>query len=222
MSHPFNASAVARLTRILALSAPTESGCLLWARALDSSGYGQTSVQGRNYRAHRVAYMLHHHVTLESSQVLMHRCDTPRCVHVDHMRVGTQAENLADCKAKGRQARGEVNSHAILTDAQVVAMREEWAAAPPRTPRNPGITMKELGSKYGIRTSTVSGILGGLNWIHVGGPLHKARIRLTDEQVRAIRATPLTDSAASVARTFGISLSAVHQVRSGVSYRHVV
>jgi len=168
--------------------------------------------------------MLHHHVTLECSQVIMHLCDTPRCVHVDHLRVGTQAENMADCKARGRQARGEVHGHALLTGAQVAAMREEWASTPHRTRWNPtGISMEDIAARHGMSGHTeISAVLRGEVWTHVGGPLYKGRDFLTDEQVRAIRATPLTDSAASVARTFGISSSAVRQVRSGVSYRHVV
>jgi len=224
MPHPFSTSDTIRLSRILARSTPAEGGCLLWPKSLDGKGYGQVGASGTMQRAHRVAYMLHHHVTLESSQVIMHRCDTPRCVHVDHLRVGTQAENMEDCKAKGRQPRGEVNGHAILTDALVLAIREEWASTPHRTRWNPaGISMEGIAARHGLSSHTeIAAVLRGDAWSHVGGPLYKGRDFLTDEQVRAIRATPLTDSAASVARTFGISLSAVHQVRRGSSYQHVV
>jgi len=224
MPHPFSTSDTLRLTRILARSTPADGGCLLWPKSLDGRGYGQIMLCGKMQRAHRVAYMLHHHVTLESSQVLMHLCDTPRCVHVDHLRVGTQAENLADCKAKGRQARGEVNGHAILTDALVLAIREEWASTPHRTRWNPtGISMEDIAARHGLSGhAEVAAVLRGDAWGHVGGPLHKGRDFLTDEQVRAIRAAPNTVSSSDLARTLGISKSAVVQVRGGRSYQHVV
>jgi hypothetical protein len=35
--------------------------------------------------------------------VAMHLCDQPWCVNPDHLKIGTQQENVQDCVAKGRR-----------------------------------------------------------------------------------------------------------------------
>lgn len=69
----------------------------------------------RDYYAHRVAYAL---ATggdprrLGDPQVL-HHCDNPPCCNPRHLFLGTNADNVADKVAKGRQSRGEAHSIAI-------------------------------------------------------------------------------------------------------------
>ncbi len=38
----------------------------------------------------------------------MHSCDNPACVNVDHLSLGTQKANMADCAAKGRTRRSRL------------------------------------------------------------------------------------------------------------------
>ena len=79
-----------------------EDACHLWTAQLDKDGYGQFSVSyGKKYQSHRLAYELYVG-PIPAGKVVMHICDRPRCVNPDHLRVGTQAENMADMKAKGR------------------------------------------------------------------------------------------------------------------------
>ena len=202
---------------------PTDTGCLLWTRSLDRTGYGQVMMAGKATRSHRVAYEIHHNVRLSPDNVIMHMCDTPRCCNPGHLQLGTQSDNLADMRSKNRHAHGARNGTHVLTDESVLAMRKEWAASPHRTRWNPtGITMIDLAKKYGLADhATVGAILRGEMWTHVGGPIHKGRDFLSDETVRAIRAVPLSVSSPNVARTFGITVSAVVCIRSGKTYRHV-
>lgn len=77
-------------------------GCWLWQGARLPKGYGKFSVaRGRWELAHRVAWRLANGSIPHGMQVL-HRCDNPRCVRVEHLFLGTAAANTADMMAKGR------------------------------------------------------------------------------------------------------------------------
>ena len=77
------------------------TGCWLWKDSLDKDGYGKLWVDGRNVRAHRVAWMLAHGDPPQDALIL-HRCDRPACVRVDHLYAGTPADNMKDKAARGR------------------------------------------------------------------------------------------------------------------------
>jgi hypothetical protein len=82
--------------------------CWVWmGRWTSSSGYGLMGIGGwkRKY-VHRVAYEHHYGTILEGCQIA-HKCDIPRCVNPDHLRMVTSAENQADMVAKGRSKRGD-------------------------------------------------------------------------------------------------------------------
>jgi hypothetical protein len=48
-----------------------------------------------------MAWMLTHGDIPDGLNVC-HRCDVPLCCNPNHLFLGTQADNLADCRAKGR------------------------------------------------------------------------------------------------------------------------
>lgn len=75
--------------------------CHVWTGSLVGR-YGRIRLGGRRpYRlAHRVAWFLETG-QWPTSQV-HHTCDTPACVRFEHLWLGTQQDNLADMRAKGR------------------------------------------------------------------------------------------------------------------------
>lgn len=76
-------------------------GCWLWTAHRSEQGYGVFSLAGKNRRAHRISYALHHG-PIPAGQMVCHRCDTPACVRPGHLFLGTGRDNAADCIAKGR------------------------------------------------------------------------------------------------------------------------
>jgi len=82
-----------------------EDSCWLWTSSTDRDGYGQFAiVPSEKYQAHRFAYQLYVG-PIPAGKVVMHTCDVRCCVNPDHLRVGTQADNMADMNAKGRARR---------------------------------------------------------------------------------------------------------------------
>lgn len=68
-------------------------------------GRGQVSVLGRSHTAPRISWMIHHGLIPDGICVL-HKCDTPECTNPDHLMLGTQLDNIADCVRKNRQTSG--------------------------------------------------------------------------------------------------------------------
>jgi len=86
--------------RFWAKVARNEEGCWTWTASLSTSGYGQIRWGEKTLRAHRVAWFLTFGRWPDGS--LLHACDNPICVRPDHLREGTQRENLLDASRKGR------------------------------------------------------------------------------------------------------------------------
>lgn len=139
---------------------PLETPCLLFGGATDPDGYGAVSVGGRTTQAHRLAHLAR---TGESPPCVMHRCDVPACVADGHLVGGTQAENLADCRAKGRtpgppHPRGEANPNARLTAPEVRRIRAMLAA---------GHSQRAVARRFGVGQHAVQLISSGRTWSHL-------------------------------------------------------
>ena len=80
--------------------------CLEWQGLGGSNGYGQISINGEKISAHKLAYALMVG-NVPAGTVVMHTCDNPRCVNPNHLRLGTQADNIFDAKEKGRLKRSK-------------------------------------------------------------------------------------------------------------------
>lgn len=85
-------------------------GCWLWTAGTTTGGYGKFFFQGRQQDAHRVAWQLADGPIPHGKQVC-HDCDRyypvgdttyRRCARRSHLFLGTQQENVDDCKRKGR------------------------------------------------------------------------------------------------------------------------
>lgn len=69
-----------------------EDDCLLWTGTIGGDGYGTLMIDGRNIKAHRLAYELFVG-PIPKGLVLDHLCRVRRCVDPNHLEPVTSAEN---------------------------------------------------------------------------------------------------------------------------------
>lgn len=141
---------------------PHPKGCWIWSGAKENHGYGHFRTGGKDYRAHRYSYELSFGA-IPKRMCVMHTCDVMPCVNPAHLRLGTHAENMADCLAKGRHTCGEKNGKALMTPEIVLKLRAEYQGGGPGRPSN----IKELVSKYGFKQHTILAAVKGRSWRHL-------------------------------------------------------
>lgn len=87
--------------RLMAKVRQHPDGCWEWTGATNGR-YGELRLsRSRKVYAHRLMYELLRG-PVPAGHVVMHACDRPLCVNPLHLTTGTQAENLADMRRKGR------------------------------------------------------------------------------------------------------------------------
>jgi DNA-binding CsgD family transcriptional regulator len=130
--------------------------CWEWQASLNG-GYGQVIWNGYNHKAHRVAWELTYG---KPGGDILHKCDNRKCCNPRHLFQGTAAINAADKLAKGRQQtlKGVANGRAILTESDVIQMRQL---------RADGMSLREIAARYDVDTSTVSNIVRRKRWAHL-------------------------------------------------------
>jgi hypothetical protein len=137
------------------------SGCWLWAYGgRTSDGYGTAQHTKKTLLAHRVSWMLHHG-EIPAGHSVCHKCDTPACVNPAHLFTATQAENMADMRAKGRADRkhGARNGRAKLSNDQAMEIL---------TLSKMGLFSKsEIARSYGVAPSSVARVITGETFSHI-------------------------------------------------------
>lgn len=153
-----NCTATANLPpaeRLSRQSSVEPGGCVIFTgHIIRSTGYGQISIRRQRWSTHRLAWTLAHG-QIPGGLSVLHRCDNRACMNVDHLFLGTQADNMLDMAQKGRSVRGEASFRAKLTEDQVIAIRND-----PRSHR-------AIARDYGLRHTSVGDIKRRRIWRHI-------------------------------------------------------
>jgi transcriptional regulator len=112
-------------------------------------GYGQIKLNGKMYRAHRLAYSLFVG-EIPDGLVVCHKCDNPPCCNPNHLFLGSRIENIADRVKKGRCAKGSKLPSYKITDEVRLRIYDL---------RNQGLTQEQIGKEIGTSHATISRVL---------------------------------------------------------------
>lgn len=211
-------------------------GCWEWKGRKLPKGYGKIGFKGKEEYAHRVSWILHFGEIPRKIQVC-HTCDNPSCVRPSHLFLGTNSDNQLDCEMKGRRNRpkdfqvGSSNNKAKLTESDVMEIRIMYASGQYK--------QKHLAELFGVGETTVTDILIGNKWSHVGGPISqplaggKPRSRgkgesngaskLTEDKVIQIKILYRDKKATQyeLADMFGVKRGTISDILRGRNWSHV-
>jgi len=87
-------------------------------------------------------------------KVVMHLCDNRLCVNLEHLRLGTQMENVHDMHSKGRwcDRKGEKHPLAKIKNTDIQRIKDKYKA---------GITQIKIAKEFGVCQSSISKITNG-------------------------------------------------------------
>jgi len=88
--------------QLLSRAEETHEGCLVWLGAKDRHGYGVVRRNNKNYLIHRLAWIINFGQPTKDFPLVLHRCDNPPCFALEHLFLGTHADNSRDMAKKGR------------------------------------------------------------------------------------------------------------------------
>lgn len=191
-------------------------GCWLWTGARNIHGYGQVARGDgpgttRLLMAHRAVWTLENG-PIPDGMYLCHICDNPACVRPSHMFIGTQTDNMRDCRDKGRMKfaaprLGPANHNAKLTWESVRHIRREYAL---------GTNLSTLSRAFGMARSTLREIVTGRRWPESGverQPRQRPKARIPREHHPLIAARRACgESREAIAAEYGVTSGHISEI----------
>lgn len=138
--------------------------CWLWKRSTNGK-YGMQRVGKVFCSAHRVAYRISHPDEEIDGWIVMHKCDNPPCCRPDHLKRGTDADNVRDADLKGRR-KSVANSRAIIRSFEQRRLRYGTVRVSPEAVADiqanyrpgKGGTVRMLSKKWGVSITHIRNI----------------------------------------------------------------
>jgi hypothetical protein len=185
---------------------------LLSTAAINGGDYNYVSLHGPlgkyNLMVHRliaIAFI----PNPECKEQVNHKDGNKRHNYLSNLEWTTQFENMQHAVTNGLAPRGESSYLAKVTEADVLAIRISAAK---------GESLKDLAEIYGLDRGTISAMLLGNTWKHVGGPL-KDRvvvIKLTPADIPKIRQMFVEGKTnTEIGLVFNVARGNIQQIRSG-------
>lgn len=138
-----------------------EKGChICTSHSKDRYGYIKLKRDGKSMNMHRWMYAQFVSMIPEGL-IVRHKCDTPACINLEHLELGTHQDNTNDKLERGRyktsEQKGSSNNASKLTEDIVEVIRLDTES-----------TNVLLAERYGVTPSTISAIRHYKLWQHIG------------------------------------------------------
>lgn len=143
---------------------PNEHGCINWkGRIAPVTGYGMSSLGGRNMHAHDLAWMLENRKEIPKGLIIRHMCvpDNKLCVNPQHLQLGTHKENAQDQKDRGLVRAAEDSPTASISNAVALQIIASFGN---------GKTQAERAREFGVSRDIVQHIDRAENWVALMTP----------------------------------------------------
>lgn len=199
-----------------------DKGCfVVTSHQEEDRGYVRVRINGRRIP-------LHVHIyeqclgAIPEGMVVRHICDNRACINPEHLILGTHADNSRDMVERGRSARGERNSMAKLSEREVVRILLDAGQT----------SQYALGEEFGVHSSVIADVQAGRTWQHVCPELRRfargmrarsehGMAKLTEQEAEAIRIADRSITNRALATQYGVSPSAISNIRTGKRWGEV-
>ena len=193
-----------------------KGGVLMTVRERILSGrahrYGYSSYvlrkDGKSHPYHgHVLVMRAFHGMPEPGLIICHNDSDGSNNRLDNLRYDTVKSNSADMVRAGNALLGEKNPMAILTTREVADIRARRAQ---------GESVSGIAKVYGLTYALISGVVRGVSWKHVDGPITIVGRKVTEHDIVAMRY--LRAAGASInhlAGTYGVSITYTSKICFG-------
>lgn len=132
------------------------SGCLLWLGHSNQEGYGLLWARDTTVLAHRLSWELANG-PIPEGLLCLHKCDVPSCINPAHLFLGSNKDNMADRRRKGRYRNKRGTDHPLrkLSEDQAREIKFSLGRA------------SDLSKRFNIDRSIVWRIRTGKLWSHL-------------------------------------------------------
>lgn len=132
-------------------------GCLINTSHIHDKklGYGSITRDGITNGLHRWIFFIHNGYY---PPVVLHLCDNPSCININHLKGGTTKDNIQDCVKKKRNAFGSKNGSAKLDEDKVKIIKRKLKES---------ISTRDLAKEFNVTRRVIQNIKQNKKWKHV-------------------------------------------------------
>ena len=136
-------------------------GCWKWNGSINAMGYARIRINKKYLGVNRLSYSVFKG-DIPGGIFVCHSCDHPYCVNPEHLFLGTQTDNMRDCRRKDRCALAKLTSSQVEEVKAILKHKSTLR-----------LTLRQIGAAFGVTASAVHHIGSGIRWSESETSSHK-------------------------------------------------